>query len=79
MEEARALAASEGIALNQLITLALAEKVSVLRTDEYFTQRADRAKVARARNVLKRAGVGKPPLPGDEVPQATKRRVRTRA
>ena len=79
MEEARALAASEGIALNQLITLAVAEKVSALRTEEYFTQRADRAQIARARSVLKRAGVGKPPLPGDELPQRTKRRIRTRA
>src|ERR1700704_2082878 len=36
MEEARKAAQSEGVALNQLINVALAEKVSALRTEEYF-------------------------------------------
>ena len=33
MSEARKAAESEGIALNQLITLALAEKISIMRTE----------------------------------------------
>jgi predicted HicB family RNase H-like nuclease len=33
--EARKAAESEGVALNQLITLALAEKVSAMGTEEY--------------------------------------------
>jgi hypothetical protein len=51
LEEARKLAESEGVALNQLINVAVAEKLSALRTEEYFSQRAAR------RNLPKRAGV----------------------
>ncbi len=39
---ARALAEKEDISLNQLITLALAEKVSALMTEEVLGQRAQR-------------------------------------
>ncbi len=37
------LAESEGVALNQLINVAVAEKLSALRTEDYFGQRAARA------------------------------------
>ena len=43
LEEARKLAESEGVALNQLINVAVAEKLSALRTEDYFSQRAGRA------------------------------------
>jgi hypothetical protein len=43
LEEARKLAELEGVALNQLINVAVAEKLSALRTDDYFSQRAARA------------------------------------
>ena len=39
MEEARKLAESEGVALNQLINVAVAEKISTLRTEQYFQER----------------------------------------
>ena len=48
---ARQVADEEEIAINQLITLALAEKIAVLKTEEYFGQRAkgsSRAKFERA-------------------------------
>jgi len=35
LEEARKLAEAEGVALNQLFNLAVAEKVSALRTESY--------------------------------------------
>jgi len=41
MEEARKLAEAEGVALNQLINVAVAEKLSALRTADYFTARAE--------------------------------------
>ena len=41
-ESARALAEKENISINQLITLALAEKVSALMTEEYLGERAKR-------------------------------------
>jgi hypothetical protein len=70
MDEARKLAKSEGVAVNQLINVAIAEKVAALRTEEYFAERADRADIDRARSILNRAGVGRSPLPGDELPES---------
>ena len=67
LDEARRVAQSEGVALNQLINVAVAEKLSALRTEEYFRERSDRASMGRAKRILGRAGKGKPPLPGDEV------------
>ena len=68
MEEARKAAQAEGVALNQLINVALAEKVSTLRTEDYFNARGARADRKAALRVLARAGKGNPPLPGDELP-----------
>ncbi len=67
LDEARRVAESEGVALNQLINVAVAEKLSALRTEEYFGERARRANPARAKRILKRAGRGKPPVSGDEL------------
>lgn len=57
-DQLRALAKKEQVPVNQLITLALAEKISALMTEEYLEQRAKRgsrekferamAKVAKA-------------------------------
>src|SRR6202035_5224958 len=38
MEEAPKVAKAEGVAMNQLINVAVAEKVSALRTEEYFAE-----------------------------------------
>jgi len=67
MDEARKLAESEGVALNQLINVAVAEKVSALRTEAYFTARASRADRAKTMAVLAKAGKGNPPVAGDEI------------
>lgn len=67
LEEARKVSASEGVALNQFINVAVAEKLSALRTEEYFRERAGRADVSKALRILKKAGKGKPPVPGDQV------------
>lgn len=42
LEELRKAAELEGVALNQLINVAVAEKVSALRTEEYFQERSSR-------------------------------------
>jgi hypothetical protein len=39
LEELRKAAELEGVALNKLINVAVAEKVSALRTEEYFRER----------------------------------------
>lgn len=66
LEEAKRVAESEGVALNQLINVAVAEKLSALRTEEFFRERSGRASIEKAKRVLRRAGRGKPPLAGDE-------------
>ncbi|MDE2134688.1 MAG: toxin-antitoxin system HicB family antitoxin [Alphaproteobacteria bacterium] len=74
LDEARKLAEAEGVALNQLINVAVAEKVSALRTESYITERAARADVPKALRILKRAGVGRPPMKGDEMPETKRKR-----
>ena len=71
LEEARKLAEEEGVALNQLINLAVAEKVSALRTENYIAERAARASIPKALRILKRAGVGQRPVKGDELSRST--------
>ena len=70
-ELARQVAEAEDISINQLITLALAEKIAVLKTEEYFEQRAkssSRAKFERAMGkAAKRA-----PAENDRLPNRRK-------
>lgn len=68
MAEARKVAEAEGVAVNQLINVAVAEKLSALRTEEYFAERAKRGSVSKALRVLKRLGTANPPVEGDDVP-----------
>jgi hypothetical protein len=74
LEEARKLAAAEGVALNQLINVAVAEKLSALRTASYFAERAARVNIPDALRILDRAGAGQPPVKGDELPAAAPKR-----
>lgn len=66
LAEARKVADAEGIALNQLISTSVAEKLSALRTEDYFRERAARADISEALRILARAGGDSPPVPGDE-------------
>lgn len=68
LEEARKAAEAEGVALNQLINVAVAEKISALRTLEYFAERAKRADRKETLRILDRAGKDNPPVEGDELP-----------
>lgn len=74
LDEARKLAEAEGVALNQLINVAVAEKVSALRTEAYIAERVSRADTAKALAILRRAGVGRPPMKGDELPEPKRQR-----
>jgi hypothetical protein len=67
LDEARKVAETEGVALNQLINAAVAEKLSALRTESYFRERAERADIPKALEILSRAGKGNKPEPGDEL------------
>jgi hypothetical protein len=72
MAEAKALAAAEGVALNQLINVALAEKLAIARTRQFFERYTRGADPARALEILARAGRDNPPMPGDELPEGWK-------
>ena len=69
LDEARKVAETEGVALNQFINVAVAEKLSALRTEDYFRERVARADIPRALDILSRAGKGNPPVKGDELPK----------
>jgi hypothetical protein len=74
LDEARKLAEAEGVALNQLINVAVAEKVSALRTESYIAERASRADVPKALRILQRAGAGRRPIKGDEMSRSKAKR-----
>ena len=67
LDEARRVAETEGVALNQFINVAVAEKLSALRIADYFLQRAELGDVGKAKRILKRAGRGNAPVAGDEL------------
>ena len=67
LEEARRVAEAEGVALNRFINVAVAEKLSALRTEDYFRERARRGSVQNAKRFVKRAGHWNAALPGDEL------------
>jgi hypothetical protein len=50
----------------------VAEKLSALRTVEYFRRMASEGDVKRALKILSRAGAGNPPMAGDELPVPVK-------
>jgi hypothetical protein len=66
LDESRKLAEAEGVALNQLINVAVAEKLSALRTASYFGERAAHANIPEALRILDRAGIGQLPVKGEE-------------
>lgn len=70
--EAEKVAAAEGTTLNQFINVAVAEKLAVLRTAQFFQERAARADLAAFDRLLNRAG-NEPPRPGDEIDDDTRR------
>lgn len=59
------LARSEGISMNQFVATAVAEKLAVLDTANYFSERKSRADLTAFKRILKRK-VGAPPRAGDE-------------
>lgn len=59
------MAKSEGTSMNQFVATAVAEKLAVLGTASYFTERKSRADLAAFRRILKRKG-GAAPSEGDE-------------
>jgi hypothetical protein len=63
--ELEQVARADGTSLNQFIVTAVAEKLATLRTAEFFEERARRANLDEALDIMNRPG-GEPPRPGDE-------------
>ena len=62
-----AISREEGTSINQFVAMAVAEKVSALKTAEFFAQRREDADFEAARRLLRRIG-GSPPRPEDRMP-----------
>ena len=67
LDQARLLAQQEGVALNQLINVAVAEKVAALKTVDYLRERAKRGDPERTLAWLKSVGQDVPPAVGDKL------------
>jgi hypothetical protein len=67
-EKVRELAEREGISINQLVTTALAEKISALLTQEYLEERATRGSRDEYLRILGKVPKTDPD-PGDELPE----------
>ena len=54
----------EGTSINQFVAMAVAEKISAMKTAEFFTARGAEADIEAARRLLRRDG-GQSPTPDD--------------
>jgi hypothetical protein len=68
MEELRKRAEEEKSSVNQLILVAVAEKLAVLRARDYFASRRARAVPGDFNRILAKAGI-EPPREGEEIPE----------
>lgn len=64
---AEQVAREDGTTLNQFIVSAVAEKLSAMKTAQYFTERAERGDLQAALAFLNRSG-GQPPADDDSLP-----------
>lgn len=60
------MARDEGTSMNQFVATAVAEKLAVMNTAAYFSERKARADLPAFKRILKRKG-GQPPIEGDEI------------
>jgi hypothetical protein len=67
------VAREDGTTLNQFIVSAVAEKLAVLKTADYFAKRATRADFAGFDRLMRRRG-GETPRPDDELPESYRKR-----
>lgn len=74
MEASRDLAKKEGVALNQLFNVAIAQLIASQATADYIAERAKRGDVRLALQILRRPRKGEPPREGDELPESWKHR-----
>ena len=66
-EAAAHIAREDGTSFNQFVAITVAEKVSAMKTAEFFAARKADADIEAARRLLRRNG-GHPPEPEDRLP-----------
>lgn len=59
------VAKEDGTSFNQFVASAVAEKLTAMRTAEFFSERANRANMRKFDKIMRRRG-GEPPRAGDE-------------
>lgn len=74
LEAARQIAQREGVALNQLFNVAIAQMIASQATAEFFAAYSKGADVKAALEILRRPRKGEPPREGDELPDSRKPR-----
>ena len=62
----REIAKVEGVSINQLISSAIAEKISAIMTEEYLARRAKRADINKMKAILDNVA-DREPILGDEL------------
>ena len=62
----REVSRRDGTSINQFVTTAVAEKLSAMRTADFFAERGAEADLEVARRILRRRG-GQPPDPDDRL------------
>ena len=77
LSSAKALASEEKTSLNQFFAIAIAEKVSAMKTADFFADRAARADLQGAKAVLAKVPRAAP-RPDDLVSDALRKRMRAR-
>ena len=65
-ENVAKVAKRDGTSINQFIAIAVAEKISALETEDFFSERAKNADMEAFRAIIFRPG-GEPPRTGDEL------------
>lgn len=60
----REVSRKDGTSINQFVSTAVAEKLSAMRTADFFAERGAEADIEAARRILRRDG-GQPPVPED--------------
>ena len=65
-EAAAQIAREDGTSINQFVATAVAEKVSAMKTADFFAARSAEADIEAARCLLRRDG-GEPPDPEDRL------------
>ena len=68
LERLKRLAEQEETSVNQLVTLAVAEKLARLDAEAFYRARAGRSAVGAGWRALERMGRDAPPVDGDEMP-----------